>query len=207
MKKRYVVVGLGVATLVAVTVVVVGPGAGSGGSNVGVEPQTGQSLPAAHSSVAASSPSDSVDSSRASGTSDSLRKMIAQLEKAHAAHPRDTAVLLKLGDADFLGQRYQAAAWAYQSVLLIKPTNATAKVHLAMVWHAEGQIDRATKAIKAVLAKAPNDQAAHYSLAIVYFSANRVDEARMEWAKAAKIDPNSTIGRRSQSFVDLLEGN
>ncbi len=51
----------------------------------------------------------------------------------------------------------------------------------------------------------PDDQEAHYSLAIVYFSIGRVGEAKAEWQTAARIDPKSLTGRRSQSFVDLLE--
>ena len=51
----------------------------------------------------------------------------------------------------------------------------------------------------------PDDQEAHYSLAIVYFSTGRVGEAKAEWQTAARIDPTSVTGRRSQSFVDLLE--
>jgi cytochrome c-type biogenesis protein CcmH/NrfG len=58
-----------------------------------------------------------------------------------------------------------------------------------------------------VLKAHPDDQDAHYTLAIVYFSAGRVDEAKQEWQTAAGIDPTSTTGRRSQSFVDLLEDN
>ena len=58
-----------------------------------------------------------------------------------------------------------------------------------------------------MLAAHPDDQDAHYSLAIVYFSGGRVDEAKQEWQTAARIDPSTTTGRRSQSFVDLLEGH
>ena len=88
----------------------------------------------------------------------------------------------------------------------MKPGNETAAVRLAMVWHAEGQTGRATAAIDAVLVKDPGQQEAHYSLAIIYFSENDVEAAKSQWMAAAKIDPTSTIGRRSQSFVDLLEG-
>jgi Tfp pilus assembly protein PilF len=74
-----------------------------------------------------------------------------------------------------------------------------------MVWHAEGDSKRAETALAEVVEAHPDDQEAHYSLAIVYFSAGRVDEAKQEWQTAARIDPLTTTGRRSQSFVDLLE--
>ena len=75
-----------------------------------------------------------------------------------------------------------------------------------MVWHADGDTKRAEKAIAKVLAAKPGDQEAHYSLAIIYFSTDRSRQAREEWTKAATLDPATIIGRRSQSFVDLLDG-
>jgi tetratricopeptide (TPR) repeat protein len=116
-------------------------------------------------------------------------------------------VLLKLGDAYLLAQRFRQAAEAFEAGLRLRPGDPAATVRLAMVWHAGGDSQRAIEAIKGVLAGTPDDQEAHYSLAIVYFSQEKLDEAEAEWARAAQIDPDSSIGRRSQSFVDLLEGS
>ena len=74
-----------------------------------------------------------------------------------------------------------------------------------MVWHAQGDSRRAERALRAVLKAHPDDQAAHYTLAIIYFSSGRVGEAKAEWQTSAKVDPTSTTGKRSQSFVELLE--
>jgi tetratricopeptide (TPR) repeat protein len=201
LKKHYVVVGLGIAVVVAVTIVAVGTGAGTDTSSG----STGDaSLPPGHPAV---SPSPTSGATTATSPGKSLRKTISRLESSHKKRPNNRSVLLKLGDAYFLGQRYTAAANAYQEALDLKPGDSTATVRLAMVWHAEGQSQQALKAIKAVIAEEPNDQEAHYSLAIIYFSIDRVSSARDEWATAAKLDPTSTIGRRSQSFVDLLDGN
>jgi Tfp pilus assembly protein PilF len=113
---------------------------------------------------------------------------------------------LALGDAYFIAQRNARAADVFADVLALDPDNAAAKVKLAMVWHAGGETKRAEKAITKVLAARPDHQEAHYSLAIIYFSTDRSREAREQWQKAAGIDPTTTIGRRSQSFVDLLDG-
>ena len=102
-------------------------------------------------------------------------------------------------------QHLQQAERAYTQALARDPESAAAQVGLAMVWHAEGESRRAETALTGVLEAHPDDQDAHYSLAIVYFSAGRVDEAKQEWQTAARIDPTTTTGRRSQSFVDLLE--
>ena len=204
MKKHYVLAGVGVALLVAAAIVVAGTSSGDGdAAGTAAEPSTaGQSLPPGHPAV----DGKAGEATAASVTDDGVQQKIARLERASADQPDDVALLLELGDAYFLGQHYQQAARAFHTALQIDPGNPTATVRLAMVWHADGDSKRAAKAVKAVLDAAPRNQEAHYSMAIIYFSADRIEEAKGEWVSAAKLDPSSTIGRRSQSFVDLLEG-
>jgi len=204
LKRHYVLAGVGVAALVAAVIVVVGTSSGGGAAAGAVaEPsRAGQALPPGHPSVGATAGG----STPAPVTDDAIQQRIAQLETAGADQPDDVAVLLELGDAYFLGQRYQQAARAFRAALQIDPGDPTATVRLAMVWHADGDSRRAARTIKAVLDKTPKNQEAHYSMAIIYFSADRIDKAKTEWAKAAWLDPSTAIGRRSQSFVDLLEG-
>ena len=204
MKGHYVLGGIGVAMLVAAVIVVVGTSSGGGeaAGTVAGPSTAGQSLPPGHPSVAAKAGG----STPAPVTDDAIQQKIAQLESASADQPDDVAVLLQLGDAYFLGQHYQQAARAFRAALQIDPGNPTATVRLAMVWHADGDSKRAAQTISAVIDKAPQNQEAHYSMAIIYFSADRIDRAKTEWAKAAWLDPSTAIGRRSQSFVDLLEG-
>ena len=204
LRKHYVLTGVGVAVLVAAVIVVVGTSSGGGdASGTVAEPATsGQSLPPGHPSV----DGQGSEATPAPVTDDAVQQKIAQLESADATQPHNVAVLLQLGDAYFLGQRYQQAARAFRAALQIDPGNPTATVRLAMVWHADGDSQRAAQTIKAVLDETPGNQEAHYSMAIIYFSADRIDEAKAEWAAAATLDPSTAIGRRSQSFVDLLEG-
>ncbi len=204
MKRHYVLAGVGVAALVAAVIVVVGTSSGSGDAagTVAKSSTAGQSLPPGHPAV----DGKTGESTPAPVTNDALQQKIADLESASADQPANVAVLLELGDAYFLGQRYQQAARTFRAALAIDPGNPTATVRLAMVWHADGESQRAAQAIKGVLEKSPGNQEAHYSMAIIYFSADRLDEAKSEWEAAAKLDPSSAIGRRSQSFVDLLEG-
>ena len=204
MKKHYLLVGVGVAVIVAAGIVAVGTGlAGGDAAGTVAEPSTaGQALPPGHPSVDGKSD----EASPAPVTDDAVQQKIAKLKSASADQPDNVAVLLELGDAYFLGQRYPQAARAFRTALQIDPGNPTATVRLAMVWHADGASERAARAIKAVLGKTPKDQEAHYSMAIIYFSSDHIDEAKAEWAAAATLDPTTAIGRRSQSFVDLLEG-
>jgi cytochrome c-type biogenesis protein CcmH/NrfG len=204
LKRHYLLVGVGVAVLVAAGIVVAGTSSGAGdAAGTVAEPSTpGQSLPPGHPSLSAKGD----QGTPAPVTDDAVQQKIAKLESASADQPNDVAVLLELGDAYFLGQRYPQAARTFRTALRIDPGNPTATVRLAMVWHADGATERAEQAIKTVLSKTPENQEAHYSMAIIYFSTDRIDEAKAEWSAAAKLDPATAIGRRSQSFVDLLEG-
>ena len=204
MKKHYVLAGVGVAALVAAVVVIVGltSGGGDAAGNAAGPSTAGQSLPPGHPAIGGKAG----ESTSPPVTDDAVKQKIDKLESASADQPDNVAVLLQLGDAYFLGQRYQLAARTFRRALRLDPGNPTATVRQAMVWHAEGDSQRAAQAIKAVLDKTPGNQEAHYSMAIIYFSADRIDEAKAEWVAAAKLDPSTPIGRRSQSFVDLLDG-
>ena len=114
-------------------------------------------------------------------------------------------VLLELGEAYFQAQRLDDAERTYTEALGAEPDSAAAQVGLAMIVQARGDSPRAEKALRAVLEEYPDDQDAHYWLAIVFFSDGEIDAAREQWQAAARIDPKSVTGRRSQSFVDLLE--
>jgi cytochrome c-type biogenesis protein CcmH/NrfG len=190
---------VGIAAAVALAVVIAG--VSFGGRGDAGSPPAAQDLPEGHPTVTA-------DGGRAGAEPEpaaSALRTIAALERATDADPQDTGVLLELGDAYFLAQRYRDAARAYRRALALVPNDAAATVKLALVWHADGDSERAVAAITEVLAREPGHQEARYSLAIVYFSQGRTDDAREEWVTAAQIDPGSEIGRRSQSFVDLLD--
>jgi cytochrome c-type biogenesis protein CcmH/NrfG len=203
LRNKYVLAGIGGAVLLAAVIVVVGSLAGaSDEGDTGVPTASASSLPPGHPAVSG----DKADATPAATTSSSLKRSVSQLEKKSEAHPNDVTLLLKLGDVYFLAQRYSQAEKAFQQVLRLKPSDPAATVRLAMVWHADGDTQRAVHAIQGVLEEQPKDQEAHYSMAIVLFSQERVQEARDEWAKAADIDPTSIIGRRSQNFVDLIDG-
>jgi len=201
LRKHYLLAGVGLAALVAAVVVVVGASTGGNGP-AAAAPSAAETLPPGHPAVQ----DKGTTATPQPVTDKSVQKKIGELQKVSAKDPSNVDALLNLGDAYFLGQHYSQAAITLRKALELDPGNTTAIVRLAMVWHAQGDSPRAEAAIKSVLAKSPGDQEAHYSLAIVYFSTNRVDLARTEWSTAAKLDPSSDIGRRSQSFVDLLEG-
>lgn len=202
MRRSFALIAVGTAVAVAAVIVIAGmtsddggeaSGAGAGGTATGA-------LPSGHPSIAAEG-----EPTAAPSTEPDAHATIARLEKRRAKDPSDVDTLLDLGEAYFLAQRLQQAERAYSEAVAQEPDNAAAHVGLALVWHARGDSKRAATALRAVLEAHPEDQEAHYTLAIVYFSSGRLGEAKAEWQTAAKVDPSSTTGKRSQSFVDLLE--
>jgi cytochrome c-type biogenesis protein CcmH/NrfG len=196
-------IAVGVAVAVAAAVIIAGMSSG-GGETAGPpdEPAAG-ALPTGHPSVAMGQ-DDAAGQAEAQAEADS-GSAIAGLQAKLAEDPGDVAVLLDLGNAYFMAQRLPQAEQAYSQALALEPESTTAQVGLAMVWHAQGDSKHAESALLTVIKEHPDDQDAHYSLAIVHFSAGRIGEAKAQWQTAAGIDPSSTTGRRSQSFVDLLE--
>ena len=203
MKRHYVLIGIGVATLAAATVVVIGIGADGGGTDgaSGTAAVT-RPLPSGHPAVTGTGEGEAA----AIPSDPPVQHTVTQLRAATKADPQDADLLLKLGDALFLGQRYREAGRAFRSVLRLEPGNTAATVRMAMVWHAGGDSPRALAALEDVLADTPQDQEAHFFLAIVCFSQQDAARAKAEWTIAARLDPSSTIGRRAKSFVDLLKG-
>jgi cytochrome c-type biogenesis protein CcmH/NrfG len=208
-RRSLALIAVGVAVAVAAVVIVVGVTTG-GGESAGAagDPPADGALPSGHPSVAVDQNEPAAPGMGDDAGEDDEARLgedIAQLEERSRQDPGDLAVLLELGDAYFMAQRLQQAERAYSQALALTPESAAAQVGLAMVRHAQGDSRRAESMLRAVIEEHPDDQDAHYSLAIVFFSTGRVDEAKEQWQTAAGIDPRSTTGRRSQSFVDLLE--
>lgn len=203
MRRSLALVAVGVAVAVAAGVVIAG--VSSGGETGGSSPDTAETaLPEGHPSI------DGGEAGRDDGGQTAVAQAsggggVKDLEARRDADPGDARVLVDLGQAYFMAQRLGDAEKAYTQALELRPGSAPARIGLAMVWHAQGDSDRAEEALRAVLKDHPDDQEAHYSLAIVYFSDGQIDAARDEWQTAAGIDPSTITGRRSRSFVDLLD--
>jgi tetratricopeptide (TPR) repeat protein len=199
-------IAVGVAVAVAAAIVIAGMSSGgeaAGGAAV-TDPAGGE-LPSGHPSISSDETGGEKDEDGARTAGESETGALERLEARRGEDPDDVAVLLDLGEAYFMAQRLGEAEQAYTQALEAEPDSTPAQVGLAMVWHAQGDSRRAEEALHAILEQHPDDQDAHYSLAIVFFSDGQIDAAKDEWQKAAGIDPTSVTGRRSQSFVDLLE--
>lgn len=202
MRRSLALIAVGAAVAVAAVIVVAG--VTSDGEAAGGEARNDVSataLPSGHPSISADEPEDVGDGAQVAETESTVERLEARRDE----QPGDVRVLLDLGEAYFMAERLDEAEQAYSQALETEPGSTAARVGLAMVWHAQGKSGRAEEALRAVLEEHPDDQDAHYSLAIVLFSNGEIDAAKEEWQTAAAIDPKTVTGRRSQSFVDLLD--
>ncbi len=151
MRRSWALIAVGAAVAVAAVVVVAGMTSGDDGVAAGT---VTEALPSGHPSVAAES-KPAEDPAPDAGVEDT----IARLEGQRAEDPADMDVLVKLGEAYFMGQRLQLARQAYDEVIQQDPDNAAAQVGLAMVLHAKGESGRAEKSLRAVLDAHPDNQA------------------------------------------------
>lgn len=133
-------------------------------------------------------------------------RTIAALERARVANPGSVRIMLDLGDACVAARRYGDAERVYGDALAASPGHPDASVGLAVVWHANGDDDRAVRLLRRTLSSFPDHQPAHYELALVLFSQQEIAAARTAWVRASEIDPTSVLGRCSQGFVELLSG-
>jgi cytochrome c-type biogenesis protein CcmH/NrfG len=199
LRKSHALIGVAAALAVTVAVIVV-DGCASSGQGSSVVPST--TMPTVPPSLPAVGAATGSPASTNSGAT--VQQTIAHLEKALAKQPGDVKTELALANAYLLSQRYDQAALLFSEVLATNPENRIAPVRLALVWHAQGNDQKAISRIASVLRKWPNDQEAHYTLATIYFSQQRTEDARAEWQRAAEIDPTTRIGRTAENFVDLL---
>jgi cytochrome c-type biogenesis protein CcmH/NrfG len=203
LRRSLALIAVGAAVAVAAAVVIVGMNSGDRATAGANAEASAGALPTGHPSITPDQDDPGTPDADADGDADSGVE-ISILESKRAEDPGDVGVLIDLGNAYFMAQHLAQAEHAYADALELEPDSATAQVGLAMVWHAQGDSKRAETTLQRVLEDHPDDQDAHYSLAIVFFSDGRIDKAKEQWEAAAGIDPSSTTGRRSQSFVDLL---
>lgn len=126
--------------------------------------------------------------------------------RGRARHGEDPASLLAAADAALARGRLDLAERLCRGLLARRPGLVPARVRLALAWHARGDSARARRMLAAVVAAHPDDQEARYFLAVTCYALGDLDAALLQWRSAAALDPDSTLGHRSLSFVSLLVG-
>ena len=195
MRRHYAVAGIVVAVLVAALIVFAGARSrGDGASGGDAHDADAATLPTTRPAPSAESPSPT-----------DYAAMVGLLEARYARQPSN-ATALALADAYLMTEQPAKAQRLYTRVLASDPDNEDAKSQLALALHASGHDDQALGLLTSVLKADPRSQLAHFNLAVLYFSEQKSRQARDEWREAAAIDPDTSIGHTSQSFVNLMQG-
>ena len=117
---------------------------------------------------------------------------LAVLERARAALPDDSTLLIDLGiQADAL-HRYSEATEALQAALRISPADPTAQYALARAQLDNQHPGEAEALFHAYLAQLPNDASAHYGLGHLLQMQQRNAEAAAEFNKSISLQPVQT---------------
>ena len=161
-------------------------------SNLGIEPQPGDSGPPVKRKPVQLSPTD-VDAIKCLGLA---YKDAGSYEKAIQAFRE--ALRIKLDDVDMLhhlGQTYKAAGaypeaiQAYREALRIKPGLAMTLNNLGLSYTETGQYGEAVETLKKAVEAKPDDAEAHNNLGVAYRKMEKYHEAIEAYQNAVRIRP------------------
>ena len=101
----------------------------------------------------------------------------------------DSGILESLGNLEYNGRRFQAAAEAFRSALALNPENGQIANMLGYAEALRGNLDSAVEAMERYARIAPQDPNPSDSLGDVYFFAGRFDEAEKAYQEANQKQP------------------
>jgi Flp pilus assembly protein TadD len=120
----------------------------------------------------------------------------------------DDAHILAFGlmaDALFGQEQLEEAARYYRAYLSAKPDDVAARGNLAKALFNKGDVDGAAAEARAIL-RTSDDAAAHDLLGRALGSQGKLEEARIEFERALKIDPNFQQAREDLAVIKKAKG-
>ncbi|MHB9112528.1 MAG: tetratricopeptide repeat protein [Thermoleophilia bacterium] len=102
---------------------------------------------------------------------------------------------------------YKNAVDQYRKYLAIKPDDVEVRIDLGLTYAYLQMIDIALRELNAATASDPSNQRGWHSLGWVYSSAGNVTDARVAWQKSYSLNPNTSIGMESKTFLDQVSGS
>jgi tetratricopeptide (TPR) repeat protein len=116
------------------------------------------------------------------------------LERAAREHPKNAAPLAILGDLEIEMQTYDAAVRHLSAALVLKPSDTSARIWLAVAYKSKGDLPSALAELAKVLAREPKNALAYYERGQIYSDQNQDGEALRDAARAVELKPNA-VGR------------
>jgi len=110
-----------------------------------------------------------------------------------------------MGDALFGQEQLEEAARYYRAYLSAKPDDVAVRGNLAKALFNKGDVDGAAAEARAIL-RISDDAAAHDLLGRALGSQGKLEEARIEFERALKIDPNFQQAREDLAMIKQAKG-
>lgn len=131
------------------------------------------------------------------GAVQELDAMEGELRKDTANYPLMLDLAHKLNDNGFK----EKAINYYNRYLGKYPANTDVLVDRGVCYFELRQFNQAKQSMIKAWKLNPRHQIANFNLGIVYSQSGGPDSAKIWWARAAEIDPNSEIGRKSKELL------
>lgn len=129
------------------------------------------------------------------------RQALEEYQAALKLSPKDADLLNNVGYCHYNRGKWKEAEDYYRQALAVNPKHARAQTNLGMCLAQQGQYAAAFEAFVKVVRPAE----AHSNLAFVMFTQGKKDDAKKEYAKALKLEPDMQIARVALEKMDKHE--
>lgn len=151
---------------------------------------------------------------------DDMQMRIEQYQSLVEMDPNDIVALGSMGDAylemgilqseagDVNGsyKSFKNAADSYNKYLAINPEDVEARIDLGYSYHNLLMFEISERELKTAVEMAPDNQRAWHVYGVVLEKLEKTDMAKEAWQTSYNLDPNSSIGQESKSFLDQFGG-
>ena len=120
--------------------------------------------------------------------------------------PDNLDALRGIGNVDFDQHKYDEAIAAYEHYLSKRPDDPEVRTDLGTMLLSSGSADQAVLQYRKVLAAHPNFFEASFNLGIAYGQMNELEAARMAFAKAKVLAPDTDAKNRVTAMLAELDG-
>ncbi|MFA6001704.1 MAG: tetratricopeptide repeat protein [Thermoleophilia bacterium] len=150
-----------------------------------------------------------------------IQKRIDAATELIAANPADAEAIKELGTSYYDlgtvqsgGEDYNASLRSFKSAieqfrkyLSLRPQDPEVRTDLGLAYVDMGLIDLGVRELETATVTAPTNQRAWHSFGWALSQEGKVPEAREAWQKSYSLNPTSTIGQESKSFLDQTAQN
>ena len=140
--------------------------------------------------------------STGSGIDLSSIKLINDLESQLQTEPENKEILLRLANLKNDSGFYEQAILLYKRYLNIVPSDADARVDMAVCMYNLTNYDQAIQELKKALEYKPDHQIGYLNLGIVNLTAGNIEEAKKWFQLAVKLNPNTEVGKRAKELLN-----